>query len=413
MKGVDYGSAFIKWFDGKNFGKVPSTESFDLKGAVVGVSSRTSFLKEAFYPTCSFKKLKPLIVNDVSSEMMVPEEEISVAFCVKERLENGCKVLVFVVKREDVAFSVVPKIVTLDLLGGIGALGLLYEGEEFSFVDSGASKTAIVNFRNGEVDTIEIVRVGFDYLKRSRDYFFSRILPLIKSKNVILAGGGAFDRDFVSLFPSDWDLEIPNVSPFGRETPLFLNAYGLYHFRRSSCQAYFYRSSVFSSEFVKKHKGELLLSLSAFLGGIFLLSLSQGIQGFVCREHLLKEKEAFKREISNVLGEPAVAPDIQISQKISSLKREKQFLFLDKPSVLLPLRNLSQSVVPGVTVYLVEGSIDSDVFTVKGEAVSDKAFSKFLNALKKRFSKVSNVSTAIFSKILKFSLTVSGVKSEG
>lgn len=413
MIAVDVGGKLTKWFDGKAFGTgVPS----NLRNAVVGVSSKNVFVKESFYPVCKPSALKKLIVNDVCSDMLVSPDDISIAFCVVEKESRGCKVLVFVEKRESLEKKKITddyKILTLDLIGGITAANVLYEGEEFSLLDVGASKVAVVNFRGGSVLNVEVFRVGVDFLKRNISYLTERVFPVIKSKSVILCGGGALDGEITNLVTEQFNVEIPEISPFGKETPLYFNVFGLYHFKNAPCPAFFSQASIFRSDFFEKHKKEVFFTGVSATIGIFLLLLSQGVQLLACENLLGKEEKILKKELEKVLGEKIVAPDVQLSQAISSLKNERKFFALDKPSLLFVLKGISDSVVSGIKVYKVEGSVDADSFTVKGYANTEKSLADFVKNLKERFDNVSNVSTTSTSNgALKFTLTVSGVKSE-
>ncbi|SMP14012.1 hypothetical protein SAMN06265339_1239 [Desulfurobacterium pacificum] len=413
MIAVDVGSKLVKWFDGSSFGTgIPA----NLKNAVVGVSSKNVFVKESFYPVCKSAALKKLIVNDVCSDMLVSPDDISVAFCVVEKLNKGCRVLVFVEKKgslEEKKLTDNYKILTLDLIGGINAAHLLYEGDEFSLLDIGASKVAVVNFRDGNVVNMEVFRVGFDFLKKNNSYLTDRVFPLIESKSVILCGGGALDEQLVGLVSTRFDVEIPEISPFGKETPLYFNAYGLFHIKKSPCPAFFSQSSFFKSDFLEKHKKEIIFAGTSTAAGVLLLLLSQGVQLLACKDFLKREETILKSKLEKILGEKVVAPDIQLSQAISNLKEEKKFFAVDKPSVLTVLKKISDSVVSGIKVYRVEGSVDADSFTVKGYADTENSFTSFVNNLKERFENVSNVSTTSTSNnSLKFTLTVSGVKRE-
>ena len=418
MIAVDVGSKLIKWFDGSSFG-VCDKESFkfpaSLKGAVIGVTSKSVFVKKAVYPVCKVSALKKLILNDISSDMMVSPEQISVAFCVLKREKAGCEVLIFVEKKEHLEEKKLTdeyRILTLDLVGGISAVSLVYEGDEFSYLDVGASKTAVVNFADGRLKSVDVLRVGGGFLKREPSYLKERLLPLIGSKNVIVSGGGALDGELIKLMSQHFEIEIPTFSPFGEKTPLYFNAFGLFNLKKSPCPASFSETSLLRSDFFEKHKKEILFASISLGAGISFFLLSQFLQYVACRQLLTKEENLLKTKLEKVLGEKVVAPDIQLSQAISNLKEEKKFFGVSNPSALFVLRKISDAVIPGIRIYKVKGSVYSDSFNIKGYADSEKDFGTFVNNLKKRFKNVSNVSTSSASNnSIKFSLTVSGVKS--
>jgi Tfp pilus assembly protein PilN len=84
---------------------------------------------------------------------------------------------------------------------------------------------------------------------------------------------------------------------------------------------------------------------------------------------------------------------------------------LDKPSVLVYLKNISEAVVGGVKVLKVEGSSTADSFKLSGIAKDSEALRKFTDKLKRKFSKVNTDVSKETSKGVKFAITVSGVKS--
>ncbi len=388
MIGVDYGSSEVKWFDGSRFGTgIPGGRSF-----TVGLSSSQLLVKESFYPVCSGSKLRKLIVNDVAADLSIDPRELSVAFCRKEKENAGCRFLIFVEKREKLeglpSELLSKSQITVDILGGVTA-GLSLS-ETFTLIDAGKRKVAVVNVEKGIVEKIEIFRGSFDYHVNSGELF--SFVKEVAKETVFLTGGGAFSENFKRILSESVKFTVPEFEPFGEETPIYFNAYGLYNFRKSPCKATFKGLSIFSEELLKERNRLLLigaatvLSLIAFTGGLFTEYLS-------AKRDYYTEKRELKEELSKALGMKLLAPEIQIPQEAEKYKQLKEFLKLGSPSILYYIEGVSKSVVKGVKVLYLEGSLSSRQFTIKGRAKNDKTLKTFTEKLRNYFKKVSVSST--------------------
>ena len=388
MIGVDWGSSTVKWFDGKNFGTgTPKGRSF-----TVGISSSQLLVKQSFYPICSGSKLKKLILNDVSTDLSVNPEEISVAFCQAEKLEKGCRFFIFVEKRErlrELPEEISSKAqITVDILGGISAA--LTFSETFTLIDAGSKKVAVAIVKGGKVERLEVLRGGYTYHLNSGELF--SLMGEIGQGTVFLTGGGALSEEFKGELSKAVSFTVPKVEPFGEETPLYFNAYGLYNFRKSPCKAFFKSLSFLSQDVLKEKRrlfligGAVGLSLLGITGGLFINYLA------VKRDYYL-EKMAFKKELSKVAGEELLAPEIQIPEKLNSYRELADFLKINEPSLLYYMKGISNSVVKGVKVLAVEGTLSSGSFTVKGRADRDSSLKAFVDNLRRYFKRVSISST--------------------
>ncbi len=388
MIGVDWGSSTVKWFNGKEFG----TGHPEGRGFTVGVSSSQLLVRESFYPICSGSKLKKLILNDVATDLSVEPEKIAVAFCQKEKLDKGCSFLIFVEKKErirELPEEIVSKSqITVDLLGGVTAA--LNLSKTFTLIDAGSRKVALVNVRNGSIERVEILRGGYDYQLKTGELF-----PAVKEmalEEVFLVGGGALSENFRKELSEFVSFTVPKLEPFGEETPLYFNAFGLYNFRKSPCRAFFKSFSLFSQDLLKEKKRLLFigtavaLSLSGITGGLFLSYLSAR------RDYYLQSRE-FNRELSRIVGEKLLAPEIQIPQKLNEYRELAEFFKVKTPPLLYYLNGISKSVVKGVKVLAVDGTLSSGYFTVKGRAESSGSLKQFVGNLKRYFKKVSLSST--------------------
>jgi hypothetical protein len=383
MIGVDFGSSLIKWFDGENFGEgIPRGNVFNL-----GLSSSEVFVKFSEYPICRGGKLRKIILNDVSLELSVDTDKVSVAFCPTERVENGCRFLIFVEKRE--AFNRIPEEllshsqVTVDILGGVNAILLNYT-DTFTLIDAGKGKIAVVNVSDGVIKGCEILRGGFDYYKS--DLSFLR--ELLKGE-VFLSGGGALSEEFRGALKEITNFTVPELEPFGDKTPLYLNAYGLYKFRKFPCKAYFKSASLLSSEFLQKNKRSLLFVSVSVILSLSLITASEVLNLLTAKRDYLNLKRSLNKELSKILGERVLAPEIQVPQKLESLEKISEFLEIDTPSILFYIDRISKSVVSGINVSYLEGGVSSRSFKLKGKADSDSSLGKFVENLKRSFSKVS------------------------
>ncbi len=388
MIGVDWGSSTVKWFDGKNFGTgIPEGRSF-----TVGISSSQLLVKSSFYPICSGSKLKKLILNDVATDLSVEPEELSVAFCQTEKLERGCNFLIFVEKRErlrELPEEILSKSqVTVDVLGGISAALTL--SETFTLIDAGSKKVAVAIVKDGKVERLEVLRGGYAYHLNSGELF--SLIEEVVQGTVFLTGGGALSEEFKKELSKVVSFTVPELELFGRETPLYFNAYGLYNFRKSPCKAFFKSFSFLSQDFLKEKKrllfvgGAVGLSLLAITGGLFFNYLS------VKRDYYL-EKKAFKKELSKIAGGELIAPEIQIPEKLNSYRDLADFLKINEPPLLYYINGISNSVVKGVKVLAVEGTLSSGSFTVKGRADKDSSLKAFVDNLRRYFKKVAISST--------------------
>ena len=411
MIGVDVGSEVTKWFDGRQFG----TGFPQGKGIVAGVSSRTVFIKKSFYPLCKGNQLKKLIVNDVSSDVGILPEEIAVAFCPLKKEKNGCEFIVLVEKRETLKLLEESfrdlAVVTADVIGIAVATRLIFGEGDLTVIDAGASKTAVIKLIGGKPISVEIVRAGFKALKSSPSLLKERVIPLVETQKVILVGGGALDGEFVRLLKEHLTVEIPQEKPFGRETPLYFGAFGLFHFRKSPCKASFKELSLFSSEFFTKNRGKLIASAFMVFSGLLFLGAKEYLSYLQAKRDYLSFKREYKRAVEKILGERVVAPEEQLSQALSRFKRLKELLLLDKPSVLLYLGSISKAVVSGVKVLKLEGSSTAGSFKLTGVAENSEALKKFTDNLKKFFSKVNTDLSKETKRGVKFTITVFGVKS--
>ncbi len=411
MIAVDFGSEIVKWFDGGNYGigEPPGGRK------VIGLSSRSVFVKKAFYPVCKGSSLKKLILNDVSADMGVPVEEVQVAYCPIKKLEKGCEFWVFVEKssylREIASTVGENSLFTVDILGAVVASFELYGDEEFTLLDAGASKVAVISVKEGKPVSIEILRTGFKSLLESPKLFEEKIEPFLKSP-VVLIGGGALKKEFRSFIEKKVSaVKVPEISPFGSETPLFFSAYGLYKFRKSHCRATFKEPSLFSSEFLERAKVPIIVSSVLFLSSLLIYTVSLYLTYLSVKRDFYRYKNSFYSAIESVLGEKVLAPEIQIEQKISRLERLRSLFFLDKPGLLRYLAGISDSIVNGITVVKLDGDISTDSFRIGGYADDSNRLSEFRGNLLKRFAKVNvDMSKEVDSKI-KFLITVSGVRN--
>lgn len=400
MIGVDYGSSQIKWFNGKKFG-IGLPEG---RGFVVGLSSKTVLVKEASFPLCRGKQLERMVLNEVVSDLSVEPSQVAVAFCPAERLDKGCRHLIFVEKRE--FLNSLPQkiregsILTVDIIGALSGVSLLYPEEEVTVVDAGGSKVGFYHISNSQLKEVEIFRFGYrTFIER-----FKGSLPLQISGRPLLIGGGALDEEFKELF-KEFSPILPNFHPFGAQAPLYFNAYGLYHFKKSPCRAAFSQPSLFSSELFQKNKS-LFLRAGALVGlSLLLLTGAEVIRVKVARNDYLGAKEGFKREISEVLGEKVLLPEVQIPQKLEELKALKELLRVDQPSALVYLKGVADSVTEGIKILEVKGSSSTGQFTLVGRFSSEKSLEAFTSNLKERFEKVS-----VSVDGNKFRITLWGVK---
>jgi len=379
MTGVDYGSKEIKWFDGKNFGKgLPSG-----KRLTVGLSSATTFVKEATFPFCRGRQLEKLVINEVVADLSVEPSSISVAYCPVEKLEKGCRILIFVEKRELV--ESLPRqiressVITLDAIGAAATVSLLYPEGELSVVDWGASKVALLKFTEGRLRKVEVSRSASpeELLERLKD-----------EKRIILTGGGALEEKVRELL-SELPVEVPELDPFGRETPLYFNAFGLYNFRKASCKAAFSQPTLFSSEFFEKNRKLLIRFGAISLVSLVLLTGAELIRLQVAKRDYTLTRKAFNQALSKLLGEKVLLPEVQIPQKLRELEQLKELLRVGQPSALNYLKAISESTVKGVKVLEVSGSASSEQFIVIGRSSSDDSLKAFIRNLKTRFQKVS------------------------
>ncbi|MEO2066598.1 MAG: hypothetical protein ABGX17_08900, partial [Desulfurobacteriaceae bacterium] len=161
MIGVDYGSKEVKWFDGKRFGKgLP-----EKRGLTVGLSSVNTLIKETSFPLCRGRQIEKLVINEVTADIPVDPSLLSVAYCPVEKLEKGCRFLIFVEKRE--VIDSLPEwlretsLITLDLIGTAAAVNLHYKRERVAVLDAGEGKLSLLKFEDGVIKKAEIFRGGF------------------------------------------------------------------------------------------------------------------------------------------------------------------------------------------------------------------------------------------------------------
>ncbi|WP_456456151.1 hypothetical protein [Thermovibrio sp.] len=399
MTGVDWGSKEVKWFNGKEFGLgFPSSSS-----AVLGLSSYGLLTKEATFPLCKGRELEKLVLNEVVADLGVEEEEVAVAFCPIERQEKGCTFLLFIEKRE--VLKGIPdrlkesSLITSDLIGGSTAFKLLYGEGEGLIVDAGSSKIAVYRVLNGVPVEVEVIRKGFNEVEGRE------LLDYIGSSKAILVGGGALSGEFKERLKGI-DFQVPNFPPFGEESPLYFNAFGLYNFKSATCRALFQKPSIFSSEFLEKHGGKLKFLLFSSVASLLLITASELIRFEVAKRDYLSLKSEIRKELSKIAGEEILIPQVQIPEKVESLKELQKLLRLKEKSVLTYLKAISDSVNDKVEVLEVKGSSSLDRFTVVGRAESEDGFKEFIDSLKKRFKEVS----VSLREKGKFKVNLKGVK---
>ena len=385
MIGVDFGSSEVKWFDGKNFGKgIPKGKAF-----TVGISSSSLFSKISRYPLCKGRKLKKIVESDVAAELSLDPKGISVAFCPVKKGEEGCEVLVFVGKKESLELpeplSSLSQI-TVDVLGGINALMLNFTNT-FTLVDAGKNKVAVATVEEGTVTGLEILRGGFDYHAENRQEL--SVIGETANGRVFLAGGGALSENFRKALREVVNFEVPKFAPFWEETPIYLNAYGLFHFKNANCKANFKGISLFSSDLLKNNRGKLLFSATSLFLSLLLITGAEFTDYLSEKRDYLAAKKAFKEKLSELLSERIVAPDIQVPQKLKDYKELSEKLRLFSPSVIGYVDAVSESVVPGIKITFVEGSVTSASFKVKGTAENEETLKRFIKKLKERFKNVS------------------------
>jgi len=411
MIGVDAGTAVIKWFDGRKFGTGLKEE----KNSITGVSSKTVFVKKSFYPVCRGSQLRKMILNDVSADIGVDPESLTISFCPVRKEKKGCEFLIFIEKRETIDSPDRSlrdsSVITVDIIGAATAAAILYGEEDLIIVDFGAAKTAILFLKAGKLKEVEIVRAGFPFLKKNRAFLEERIIPRL-GKKVVVIGGGALDSEFMDILKENVQSpEVPEIEIFGKETPLYFNAFGLYHFRKASCKAAFKEFSLFSSEVFIKHKRALIASGAIIFAATILFTVSQFLTYIHEKKNYELVSKEYKKVVGKVLQEKVLAPEIQVSQKLSKLKELKSFLLLDKPSILFSLSGISKSVVKGIKVLKFEGSAVSGSFRISGYADGEESLKVFTDKLSSYFEKVNTDKVKKVTKGIQFSISVSGVKA--
>ena len=410
MIGIDVGSEKVKWFDGKKFGFGYPQE----KKSFVGISSKSLYVKKASYPICKGSQLKKLIVNDVISELDVDEEKISVSFCMTEKKEKECEFFVFVVKKEEIENFENVSYLTLDVVGAIASSLILYkEEEELTIVDAGSKKFSITCIKNGKLENLEIVRLGFKFLSKNSSFLEERLVPLLKGK-VILIGGGALDEEFLKIFKKFCSsFEVPFFEPFGEKTPLFFNAYGLYHLKKLkslSCKPSFKESSIFSSEVWRKHKTTIVASAVLFFLSGILFTFSLALELLTKKRDYLTVLKEYKKNVGQLIGEKVLAPKLQISQKYSKVKELEKFFLLDKPSLLVPIEKLEESIDGSVKILDIEGSLDSETFSILGVSKDEKDIKELKEKFSIYFKKVNVDKVKRVEGGVQFTISLFGVK---
>ncbi len=403
---ADLGSKVIKWFDGKAFG----TGEPPARPAVVGISSSSLLVKESYYPICRGQQLKKLITSDVTSELSVEPDKITFTFCRVGKEDKGCKFLILVEKREvldNLPLFAKESRITSDLIGGAAGALSLY-GEDVSVVDLGASKVALFKLVNGKISEVEIFRGSYSFnLERES---FKEALSRLKGERVVLVGGGALDEKAVSEITNLIDAEIPQFEPFGKEAPLYFNAFGLTRLKSLPCKAFFKDTSLFLGEFFKKNKKTIALGSALGIASLLLLSGAEFINYISLKRDYIEEKKAFKKYLTEITGEKILAPEIQIPQLLEKLKKKEKFLLLDSPPLLFLLNRISESVKEGIDVYKVEGDLRK--LQIEGYAKKQENLDSFVGELKKKFNQVTVNSSKETRKGIKFTITVSGVSVE-
>ncbi|WP_456342650.1 hypothetical protein [Thermovibrio sp.] len=384
MIGVDYGTKEIKWFDGKRFGKgLP-----ERKGLTVGLTCAETLVKEAVFPLCKGRQLDKLVLNEVIADLSVEPSLISVAYCPVERLEKGCRLLIFVEKRE--LIDSLPRrlressVITLDLIGTAAAVKLLYPKGKLKVVDAGEGKLSLLSFEEGELKGVELFKGGFNKAEAWEEL----TARLERGQELLLIGGGALKKEVRELL-KDFTVKVPSLEPFGDETPLYFNAYGLYHFKKSSCKALFSRPSLFSSELLEKNRTILVRAGAIVIASLILITAGEVIKLKAAKRDYYNLKREVVRELSELTGEKVLLPEVQIPQKVEGLKELKEFLKVDQPSVLIYLKAISESVVEGIKVLEVSGSASSGQFVVVGKSSSEESLKRFTENLRRRFERVS------------------------
>ncbi len=382
MTGVDWGSKEVKWFNGKEFGLgTPNSKS-----AVLGLSSYGLLTKEASFPLCKGRELEKLVLNEVIADLGVEKEEVAVAFCPIKREKVGCTFHLFIEKRE--SLRAIPEklressLITSDLIGGATAFNLLYGEEEGVILDAGSSKVAVYRVLGGVPLEVEVIRKGFKEVEREE------LLTFLNGRKFLLIGGGALNGEFKEKLRG-LDFELPDFPPFGKEAPLYFNAFGLYNFKSSRCRALFHRPSFFSLEFLERHGGKLKFLAFSSVFSLFLITAGQFVRLEAAKRDYFSLKSEIKRKLSRITGEEVLIPQVQIPEKVEDLKELEKLLKVNDKSVLVYLKAISESVKGKVNVLEVKGSSLLDQFTVVGRADDEKSFREFLDSLKGKFKEVS------------------------
>jgi hypothetical protein len=412
--GVDYGSSLVKWFDGKEFGTgIPKVGSISL-----GITSKGTLIKVSEYPLCKGKNLEQIIANEIEAETGISSKEFSVAYCPLEKVDSGCKLLVFVERKshlESLENDVYEKArhVTVDVVGMISATHSIY-GESFSgtVVDAGASKISVAKFTDGKVSSIEVIRAGFESMLGHED--LTARFKRIAGKEFVLIGGGALDDSLVEFLKGKGiRFEVPEISPFGELTPLYYNSYGLWRFRLSSCRADFKKFHFISSEILSRYKREITISLISLIVSLLLLTAGEYLRFSAAKQRYKALDAALKREISGAIGDgKVVAPKIQLNQEFEKLKKKVSFYLLDSPSLIGMVGSISSSVVKGVNVYSLSVSAVEETAKISGISESNNSLNEFRQKLIKYFKNVTISSSKKVKGGIKFTIEVQGVKVE-
>ncbi len=411
MVGVDLGSSLTKWFDGERFGT-----GFPKSGALsVGVTSKGVLVKFSTYPLCKGRNLEKIIVNEIEVETGVPSNEFSVAYCPVEKVDTGCKFLIFVEKKSRLEGEIFEEArhVTVDVVGMLAATSHVY-GRDFTgtVVDAGMSKICVLKLEKGKPSSVEIIRIGFDSILKNRE-LIGRFREAA-GERFILVGGGALDEDFtVFLSKENFEFEVPNFPPFGDLTPLYYNSFGLWRFRFADCKADFKRFRLLNSEVLSKYKRELTVAAVSLLVSLLLLTVGEFLRFSAAKKEYQNLDRAIKTKLSEVTGiRRVVAPKIQLKQSIENLERKAQFFMVDTPSVLVYVNNVSSSVVKGVKVLSLKVSVTDSSAEVSGLAENRDALDRFRQELVKKFKKVAVSTTKEVSSGVKFTIKLQGVRVE-
>ncbi len=378
---ADFGSEVVKWFDGKNFGtsKVPKTPTVSV------ISTAETFLKVMEFPRMSLDRLKKIATTELSLELYKEEASISVA--VVPLKKKGEKLLcgVFVERAENVKRFKHSRMVLPDVSAVMcGALKVF--GKDFPpIVDAGSSKLAVIS-----TDFVEVFKHD------EFELFAEKIKEL--GTEFVLVGGKALDRNFLEKIKG-FKFKIPKFEPFGEKTPLFFPVFGGFHVKRCG-----YKGCYIEKKLFDLGKREFKLLAGSLCVSMVLFDVSFLVEGFNCLKTEKRFKEEIKREVSSVIEGKIVAPLQQLELERKKLAEKKKIFGKPERSFLETIELVSKSVVDGVEIVDVSGSIKD--FSVSGYAKDEKSLEEFFKNLRIYFKNVEKSSVKEVSEGLRFKLRI-------